>query len=186
MTNRSSRGRWPRYLLSLLLLLPFVPAGAGEALPADAVVGDWLVDSHDAIIRIEGFGEGPARRYVGHILWLKDERYHAEDGPALDGKPLMDLNNPDPAQRSQPLLGLRLLWDLRRDDDHWIGGRVYDADNGHTFDCTVQMKDADHLKLHAYILHLSLLGGSTVWTRTNQPPPALPAPSSPAPARSTP
>lgn len=178
MKNRSSGNRWLQCLLSLLLLLPFTPAGAGETLPADAVVGDWLVDSHDAIVRVEGLGEGPARRYVGHIVWLKDDRYHAEDGPALNGKPLMDLNNPDPERRSQPLLGLQLLWDLRYEDDHWIGGRVYDSDDGHTFDCTVQMKDADHLKLHAYILHLTLLGGSTVWTRTHLPPPPMPAPDS--------
>lgn len=164
-----------RRLLPPLLLLQSLGAAAADAPSPDALIGDWLVDSRDAIIHIDGIGAGSSRRYVGHIAWLRDARYLPEDGPALEGKPLMDLNNPDPALRSQPLLGLRLLWDLRFEDDRWIGGRVYDSDNGHTFDCTVQMADADHLRLHAYVLHLTLLGGSTVWTRTGLPTPSLPA-----------
>jgi uncharacterized protein (DUF2147 family) len=175
MTTSVARGRLLRRLLPLLLLLHAFRAAAADAPPADTVIGDWLVDSHDAIIHIDGVGAGPLRRYVGHIAWLKDGRYLPEDGPALEGKPLMDLNNPDPALRSQPLLGLRLLWDLRYEDDQWIGGRVYDSDNGHTFDCTVQMADGNHLKLHAYIMHLTLLGGSTTWTRTRLPTPDMPA-----------
>lgn len=163
----------PYCLLPLLLWAPGVMAA--ESLPADALIGNWLVDSRDAIIHIDGIGNGTSRRYVGHISWLKDDHYLPEDGPALNGKPLMDQNNPDPALRSQTLLGLRLLWDLRYEDDGWIGGRVYDSDNGHTFDCTVQLKDVDHLRLHAYVLHVTLFGGSTIWTRVQAPQPDEPA-----------
>ena len=159
-----------RWLLRLLPLFLALTAAAAEPLPPDTIIGTWLVDSRDAVIRIDGVGDGNSRRYVGHIAWIQDDHYHAEDGPALDGKPVVDLNNPDPAQRNQPLLGLRLLWDLRYEQSHWIGGRIYDSDNGHIFDCTVQLKDADHLRLHAYVLHLPLLGGSTIWTRSTVPP----------------
>lgn len=158
----------------LLLLFPALTATA-DPQPPDTIEGDWLVASGDAVIHIEGVGDPGSRRYDGHLVWLKDDRYHPSDGPALDGKPVMDLNNPDPALRSRPMLGLKLLWDLRYEDQHWIGGRIYDSDDGHTFDCSVQMKDADHLKLHAYVLHLPLLGGSTTWTRSRVPPPGEPA-----------
>jgi uncharacterized protein (DUF2147 family) len=166
--NLRLAGRWWRLLLPLLLCLR-LSAAAAEPLPADAIIGTWLVDSRDAVVRIDGVGAGETRRYVGRLAWLKNDRYRREDGPALDGKPVMDLNNPNPALRGQPMLELRLLWDLRYEQNHWIGGRVYDSDNGHTFDCTVQLKDKDHLKLRAYVLHLPWLGGSTIWTRSPLP-----------------
>ena len=172
-----------RTLSAALLLLTATAAAAFDPGSADAIIGDWMVDSHDAAIQIDGVGEGTDRRYVGHIVWLKDDRYKDEDGPDLAGKPVMDLNNPDPSLRDRPILGLRLLWDLRYEGRQWIGGRVYNADSGHTYDCTVHLADPDHLKLHGYVLHLPFLGGSTTWTRiTTLPDHSPPLPSS---ARST-
>jgi uncharacterized protein (DUF2147 family) len=129
---------------------------------AAALEGDWLVQSRDAIIRIEHQGD----QYEGHIVWQLHDTYGPEDGPELNGKIVTDRNNPDPALRAQPLTGLRLLWGLHYDADAhmWVDGRVYNSDNGKTYHCQIHLQDNDHLILRGFI-GISLLGGSTTWTR---------------------
>jgi len=143
--------------------------GDRASLPASAIEGDWLVETRDAIIRIERQGD----QYEGRIVWQLHDTYGPEDGPGLNGKIVTDRNNPDPALRSLPLTGLRLLWGLRYDaDEHiWVDGHVYNSDNGKTYHCQVRLLDHDRLKLRGYI-GISLLGGSTTWTRTQAPAPA--------------
>jgi uncharacterized protein (DUF2147 family) len=127
-----------------------------------AIVGDWLVQSRDAVIRIEQIGD----EYQGHILWQLHDTYGPEDGPGLDGKIVTDRNNPDPALRSQPLTGLRLLKGLRYDASgrKWIDGRVYNSDNGRTYNCLVRLLSSNRLQLRGFI-GISLFGGNTVWSR---------------------
>lgn len=136
---------------------------------ASAIEGDWLVESRDAIIRIERQGD----QYEGRIVWQLHDTYGPEDGPDLDGKIVTDRNNPDPALRSLPLTGLRLLWGLSYDADErrWVDGHVYNSNNGKTYHCQVRLLDHDRLKLRGYI-GISLLGGSTTWTRVQMPIPA--------------
>lgn len=149
------------------LLLLLSPLAAAE--PADGIVGNWLVESADAVIRIERRGDF----YDGYIAWQLHNTYGPEDGPELDGKIATDRNNPDPALRSRPLDGLRLLWDLRYDPQRreWNGGHVYDADDGHVFRCQMHLVDPDHLRLRGY-LGITLLGGSSTWTRVSKVPPS--------------
>jgi uncharacterized protein (DUF2147 family) len=156
------------YALAFLLWLPCAgyaladDDGATYAPTASAIVGDWLVESRDAVIRIEQVGD----EYQGRILWQLHDTYGPEDGPELNGKIVTDRNNPDPALRSQPLTGLRLLKGLHYDASNrkWIDGRVYNADNGRTYNCLVRLLDPNRLQLRGY-LGISLFGGNTVWSR---------------------
>ena len=150
----------------LMLLLPAIV----RADPADGIVGNWLVESADAVIRIERHGD----TYEGFIAWQLRNTYGPEDGPDLDGKIATDRNNPDPALRSRPLDGLRLIWGLRYDARHqeWSGGHVYDSDDGHTFRCQMRLIDPDHIRLRGYV-GITLLGGSSTWTRVNKFPPEI-------------
>jgi uncharacterized protein (DUF2147 family) len=158
-----------RFCLHLLVLL-VLSAGSACALAdegyvpsgSSAIVGDWLVDSRDAVIRIEQVGD----QYQGQILWQLHDTYGPEDGPELNGKIVTDRNNPDPALRSQPLTGLRLLKGLHYDAGNrkWIGGRVYNSENGRTYNCQVRLLGPNRLQLRGYI-GISLFGGNTVWSR---------------------
>jgi len=154
----------------LMLLIPSI-ARAAAADPADGIVGYWLVATADAAIRIERRGDG---YYDGYIAWQLHDTYGPEDGPELEGRAVTDRNNPDPALRSRPLDGLRLVWDLHYDPEHeeWSGGRVYDSEDGHTFRCQMWLLDPDHLRLRGYV-GITLLGGSSTWTRINKVPPDL-------------
>jgi uncharacterized protein (DUF2147 family) len=154
------------YLLAFFLLW----SAAGGALASDAytpsdpsaIVGDWLVQSRDAVIRIEQVGD----QYQGYILWQLHDTYGPEDGPELNGKVVTDRKNPDPALRSQPLTGLRLLKGLHYDAGgrKWIDGRVYNSENGRTYNCLVRLLSSNRLQLRGFI-GVSLFGGNTVWSR---------------------
>jgi uncharacterized protein (DUF2147 family) len=164
--GRLLRPLWLSMLAFVLLLAPWIAVAADDGVadsPAAAgIVGDWLVDSRDAVIHIERVGD----QYQGYIRWQLHDRYGPEDGPALNGKIVTDRNNPNPALREQPLTGLRLLTGLRYDarTNKWTGGRVYNSDNGKTYNCLVRLLSPDRLQLRGYI-GISLFGGNTVWSR---------------------
>ncbi|MEL1249241.1 DUF2147 domain-containing protein [Aurantiacibacter gilvus] len=48
------------------------------------------------------------------------------------GEPMNDAHNDDPDLRSRPILGIRLLQDLRWDDGVWRG-TVYNPEDGNTY-----------------------------------------------------
>jgi len=161
--------RWAVRLVALCSLSCGVAlAQTGPA--ANSIEGDWLVESRDAIIRIAAQGD----MFVGTIVWQLHDTYGPEDGPELNGRIVTDRHNPDPSLRSRPLTGLRLLWGLHYDADAnaWIDGYVYNSDNGKQYHCVVHLPTADKLVLRGYI-GVPLLGGSTTWTRTHEPFPAL-------------
>lgn len=170
MTATRSARPFGTFWLSLLVFVLFFCAagsvaaadGATDSAAAAGIVGDWLVDSRDAVIRIERVGD----EYQGTIHWQLHDRYGPEDGAALQGRLVTDRNNPDPALRDQPLTGLRLLTGLRYDarNNKWTGGRVYNSQNGKTYNCLVTLLSANRLQLRGYI-GISLFGGNTVWNR---------------------
>lgn len=159
-------------LLGITLMTPLQAGEKSAAWSADAIVGRWLIASKDAVIDIHPV-DGPAgSEYHGSIAWLLDKTYDEDDGPALNGRPLLDHRNPDPALRSRPLLGLPMLKGLRFDGhEHWREGRVYSSNDGRTYSVQVSLADADHLRLRGYF-GLPLFGMTSVWTRIA----ALPVP----------
>ena len=129
---------------------------------ATGIVGDWLVASHGAIIRIQQAGD----QFDGCITWQLYDTYPPEDGPALGGKVVTDRNNPEPALRERPLTGLRLLTGLRYDPagGKWVDGRVYDTENGRTYRCRAWLNGPNKLVFRGYI-GIPLLGRDTHWRR---------------------
>jgi uncharacterized protein (DUF2147 family) len=149
---------------ALLLVFPALAAD-----PADGILGSWLVETRDAVIRFSRAADGS---YEGRIVWQLHDRYGPEDGADWNGRVVVDRNNPDPGLRSRTLDGMLMLWGLRYqpDEQEWGGGHVYDADDGHTYRSLIRLKDPDHLRLRGYV-GITLLGGSTIWTRVDRVPP---------------
>ncbi len=130
---------------------------SGQAINSDDILGVWLNEDKDAHVEIYKEGD----QYFGKIVWLKfpiDEE---------TGKPKVDDENPDEDLRDQPVLGLVLLKDFVFDRDEWDSGSIYDPKNGKTYDCYMELKDEDNLKIRGYI-GISLLGRTTYWTRVKE------------------
>ena len=83
-------------------------------------------------------------------LWLAQDGAHVKVGPcgaalcatiatpksAYDpetGRPWTDKNNPDPAQRGRPLVGVPVLYGLVPDGPGRWSGHLYNVDNGNSY-----------------------------------------------------
>lgn len=63
-----------------------------------------------------------------------------------------------------PQVGLRVISDLRPDGDAWKG-RIFNRENGKTYDCRISLAGPDALTLRVYIV-LPLFGKTLTWRRT--------------------
>jgi uncharacterized protein (DUF2147 family) len=121
----------------------------------DAVLGVWLNSSGKGQIQVYKQGN----KYYGKLIWLKEPNDE-------QGKPKLDVNNPDKNAKNKPLLGLVILRDFVHDDGEWTGGRIYDPQNGKDYKCYMKLKDPKTLNVRGYI-GISMLGRTEVWTRVN-------------------
>lgn len=132
------------------LLAACLPALAWAAPAADAITGIWLNSEGSGYIQIYEAEKG---RYAGRVVG-------ATDGDVRD-----DTKNPDPAKRGESLLGQRVMHGFTfNGEGRWEQGRIYDPDNGETYDAWIALKSPDKLEVHGYIL-FSLIGRSEIWTR---------------------
>jgi uncharacterized protein (DUF2147 family) len=129
-------------LITLLTLLISLPAAADEPSP----VGEWEVQNGDAHIRILRCGDA----LWGFIDWLK-----TPGGT--------DENNPDPATRDRPLLGLPILRGMKPEATLW-NGEIYNSDNGKTYAGSIELNAPDVLYVKGCLLGRWLCGGEE-WKR---------------------
>jgi len=147
----SLRGGW---LLACFVGMT-IPATTSVAASDSAVLGTYLVENGDAHIELGACGD----RLCGSIVWLR--RAMDEDGATP-----LDIYNPEPALRSRPILGLRILEGLEpaAAPGRWVGGRIYDPESGKTYRCKLRFDGEDRVRLRGYV-GVSLLGRTTEWTR---------------------
>ena len=67
--------------------------------------------------------------------------------------------------KNQPIIGMIILRELKKDDDEWSGGKILDPANGKTYKCKIALEDGGKkLKVRGYI-GMSLLGRTQHWVR---------------------
>ena len=142
-----------RILAALVLLL-----GASTLLSAQAYKvyeGYYWTEAKDAIIELTlSEGEnGP--EITGRTRWSSNP------------KAGFDAQNPDPALRDRPLMGLKFLWGFKykAKKNRWADGNVYDPNNGKTYSAKMSLdKDGRILKMRGYV-GISLLGRTAKFER---------------------
>jgi uncharacterized protein (DUF2147 family) len=77
-----------------------------------------------------------------------------------------DKNNPDPALRNRLIVGLPILIDMRPSQGRWTG-RVYNAENGKTYDANIGLVSGNVLHIEGCVL--GFLCGGENWTRQPSP-----------------
>jgi uncharacterized protein (DUF2147 family) len=137
---------------SITLLLAVAFYFAAEAQKSDAILGKWINPSGEGQVLIYKINN----KFFGRLVWIKV--------PDRNGKPKMDMNNPDPALQTRPELGLELLKDFTFDgDDVYEDGTIYDPKSGKTYSCKMTI-NGNSLKIRGYV-GISLFGRSEIWTR---------------------
>jgi uncharacterized protein (DUF2147 family) len=120
----------------------------GVAVAAEPT-GEWRVANGDANIRIDDC-DGTL---WGIISWEK------ESG--------VDSNNPNPAERNRPTLGLHILLAMKPTKPGLWQGEVYNAENGKTYSSRMSLTSPDVLRIEGCVL--GFLCGGENWTRIKAP-----------------
>ena len=69
------------------------------------------------------------------------------------------------ARKDKPIIGMTILWDLRKEGDHWSGGEILDPKNGKIYRARMKLVDSGRkLEVRGFI-GISLLGRSQTWLR---------------------
>jgi uncharacterized protein (DUF2147 family) len=144
----------------LLIASLFISFSVFSQSNADQLVGDYYIIKEDtkseSRVQIYKTSEG---KYEGKIIWLKNP-----NNP--DGTPKYDLKNPDPELRKvksdQVVLLKNFTYDAKSKE--WIGGTIYDPEEGKTYKCKLKFESTTKLKVRGYI-GLPALGKSMYWTK---------------------
>ena len=140
-----------------LLMCPAYAQGA----QSDDILGVWNTPDGKGAVKIVHCGTC----YCGRIVRLSEPAYPPDDGQGMGGRPRVDRNNPDPALRSRPALGLQVLDGFAfTAPDRWEGGTIYDPESGNTYKGRLMLTAPDCLRVRGYI-GITLFGRTSVWTR---------------------
>ena len=112
-------------------------ATALPALAAQPVTGRWSTVDGKAIVQIAPCG----KQLCGRIEKIVKP---------TPGRPNSDINNPDPALRSRPLVGLGLLTGFSDAGDLWKG-TIYDPESGKSYTSKVSRNPNGTLKVQGCI-----------------------------------
>jgi uncharacterized protein (DUF2147 family) len=116
--------------LPTALLIAGLPTIASAAAP---ITGKWYTDGKDSIVEIAPCGPAVCGR-VAKILKPRP------------GGPAVDSNNPDPALRTRPILGMAILTGLKDAGKEWAGS-IYDPRAGKVYRSTVALLTTGDLRV---------------------------------------
>lgn len=117
--------------------------------------GTWLSQDGATKVRLSDC----SGKLCGTVVWL-----HEPIDPAT-GRPKTDKLNPDPAKRARPMIGLQIVGGLAPDGQNKWSGRIYNADDGRTYQASFQVQGDTTAKVQVCVL--SVLCKGHTWTRRN-------------------
>ncbi len=134
-----------------MLSTPLLIAEQSMSENEDEILGIWLNAQQDGFIRIYK----KTNKFEGII----------EGSPNPEDSERVDSNNPDPKLRRQLLTGMVMLHGFSFDGSNkWMGGQIYDPNNGKTYKCELELIDNQKLSVRGY-MGIPLFGRTDVWTR---------------------
>ncbi|MFC0398944.1 DUF2147 domain-containing protein [Paraburkholderia rhizosphaerae] len=98
-----------------------------------------------------------------------------DENGTLSGKVIKSLNPNEPpgrrctectdARKDQPILGMTIINDMKKDGDVWAGGQILDPENGKVYKCKMHTEDGGQKLIVRGYIGVSLLGRSQTWIR---------------------
>ena len=134
-----------------LALFPAAMAFASPALAANSILGDWVTQDRDAIVRIAKCGKTVCGRIQKFLV------------TPPNGAGQKDIHNPDKTKRDRTVLGMAILTGFTPDGDIWRG-KVYDPKTGKTYRSEVNLNSANSLKMKGCV---AFICQGQNWTRAN-------------------
>ncbi|PRX26551.1 uncharacterized protein (DUF2147 family) [Paraburkholderia sp. BL18I3N2] len=124
---------------------------------ADSPVGTWqTIDDHTgqpkALVQISQDGSGALS---GKVI----KGLGANDQPDRRCTACTD------TRKDQPILGMTIISDLKKDGDAWDHGEILDPENGKLYKCKMHLEDGGNKLVVRGYIGVSLLGRSQTWIR---------------------
>lgn len=126
-----------------------IPAQAQTA-PGGTPLGRWLTQSGNFEIDIAACGKA----LCGTVVRVLGNQSMSQPG--------VEMKTGD----AQAALGMKILSELTPSGDGEWEGRIFNRENGKTYDCRLGLSVPDKLEVRAYVF-LPLFGKTQVWTRVN-------------------
>ena len=71
----------------------------------------------------------------------------------------------DGSRKDQPIEGMTIMWDVKKDDAIWDGGKILDPKSGTIYKVKLTLTDGGQkLDVHGYV-GFAMLGRSQIWQR---------------------
>jgi uncharacterized protein (DUF2147 family) len=109
-------------------LAAFIGVGSHGLALADEATGIWAMDNGKVTVRVSSCGDALCGRIVALQKPLDKQ-----------GNPKLDKDNPNPALRKRPMVGLTLFRDLKPAGDNRWEGQIYVPDDGKTYDAVIDV-----------------------------------------------
>jgi uncharacterized protein (DUF2147 family) len=159
MTQLTKRARtvvW-RTLTRATAATALLASAAGAMAQADSPVGTWqtIDDSTGqpkALVQISQDGNGTVS---GKVI----KGLGANDRPDRRCTACTD------SRKDQPILGMTIINDMKKDGDDWDGGQILDPENGKLYKCKMHLEDGGQKLVVRGYIGVSLLGRSQTWIR---------------------
>jgi uncharacterized protein (DUF2147 family) len=138
-------------MLTALALALAAPAPAPAAAPAGTdIAGTWRLQNKKALVHIGPCGESWCGKVTKFLKPLPYRKTH-------------DTQNPDPNLRGRSIVGVPILFNLKRDGDKWRGDN-YDPVHGKSYRAVVQRDSATTLEVKGC---LTIFCKTQIWDKAD-------------------
>ena len=129
-----------RMVTGAVLALGVAVVAMGPARASEDATGVWRMDNGKVTVRVTPCGQG----LCGRVVSLKKPR---DD----KGRPRLDKENPNPALRQRPVVGLTILSNMKVSGEGRWSGTIYNPDDGHTYSSTMQLLGPATMKVNGCV-----------------------------------
>jgi uncharacterized protein (DUF2147 family) len=95
-------------------------------------------------------------------IYKKGEKYYAKIVKLLDKQTLVNKGKarfedviceecPEEHGKNEKLLGLEIIWDMKKTTKKYKGGTIMDPADGKTYSCTIWMEDENTIKVRGWL-----------------------------------
>jgi uncharacterized protein (DUF2147 family) len=114
-------------------------AASGQAFAQGSPVGVWETIDDDT------------NKPTSHVeIWEKDGKYFAKIVKLLIDPPDTLCTKCEGERKNEKVLGMTIMWNMKKDDDEYSGGRILDPKNGKTYRCKI-WREGNTLKVRGYV-----------------------------------
>lgn len=117
------------------------------------IVGQW-----------ETFDDNTKEKKAVIEIYKKNNRYFAKIVKSYTSEESAVCDTCKGSKKGQPIIGLVIIENIKKDGDEFNGGTIMDPENGKTYKCYLELVDNNKLKVRGY-LGFAVFGRTQYWNR---------------------